>query len=160
MKKLIWRFPLSIKNIAGSYVQKDWWITMIRWFMPTTCCVPYRNCWGIFRNFTLISAWTRHRIPLKSSMPSLHCWHQDRRIFLWWGMKIRVFMASGQLILRLCSHLKKIIRMQKSCWWKKISGRMPGSFWGQTGLSKRILCVMRSIWKPPENRYLISGKFH
>ena len=65
--------------------------------------------------YTLISAWTRHRIPLKSSMPSLHCWHQDRRIFLWWVMKIRVFMASGRLIRRLCSHLKKIIRMQKSC---------------------------------------------
>ena len=26
-----------------------------------------------------------------------------------------VFMASGRLIRRLCSHLKKIIRMQKSC---------------------------------------------
>lgn len=44
----------------------------------------------------------------KSSMPSLHCWHQDRRIFLWWVMKIRVFMASGRLIRRLCSHLKKL----------------------------------------------------
>lgn len=95
------------------------------------------SCFPIFKRNTLISAWMRHRIHRKSSMPSLHCWHRNPRIFLWWEMKIRVFMDFVPLTRRHCWNLSIIIRERRCCSWKKISVPMETLFWQQTGLSRK-----------------------
>ena len=151
-RRFIWQ--QSTKSTADSSGNSSLWITMTRWSMPIICFEKFQNFLHIFRRNTLISAWMRHRIHRKSSMPSLHCWHRNPRIFLWWEMKIRAFMDSVPLTRRHCWNLSIIIRERKCCLWKKISVPMETLFWQQTGLSRKTSCVMRNICVPPkkENR--------
>lgn len=64
--------------------------------------------------FSGISWWTNIRIPTMHNSVWCNCFPRSTRIFAWWGMMTRVFIASVEQPLKISSILKSSFKMQLS----------------------------------------------